>query len=166
MSAGVGGGQSVAICADISIDSDWVLSCVIVDGDPQSKSLEEMLHQLEGRVEKNFPHWVTAVIDSSLGQFGIVGELAVEEFMDKLKSAFVEILAAQTVMPSGTSRRVSESGPWDTSSVALGVAAGGSSTVSQVPTAFGDPWVMSTAGDVPVTPASGTTHGNHSQYHM
>ena len=84
----------------------------------------------------------------------------------RLKSAFVGVLASQTEMLSGSSRRVSESVPLDTSSVALGVAAGGSSTASYVPTAFGEPWVMSAVGDVLVASVSVAKPGNYSQDHM
>ena len=63
-----------------------------------------MLHQLESRIEENVRHWVKAVVDSSLGQLGTMGALAVEEFMVRLNLAFVEVLASQTVLTSDSSR--------------------------------------------------------------
>ena len=76
-------------------------------------------------------HCAKEVLDSSLGQLGTVGVLAVQDFMATLKSVFQKVLTSQSQMPSGSSRRVSEWGQIELDSIIMGAAASGSSTVSR-----------------------------------
>ena len=69
------------------------------------KSREDILQQLVKRMEDNVRHSVKAVLDSSLGQLGSVGVVAVKDFMAKMKSVFREVMAYQSQMPTGSSRR-------------------------------------------------------------
>ena len=72
-------------------------------------------------------HCAKEVLDSSLGQLGTVGVLAVQDFMAYLKSVFQKVLTSQSQMAS----RVSEWGQIELDSVIMGAAASGSSTVSR-----------------------------------
>ena len=72
-------------------------------------------------------HCAKEVLDSSLGQLGTVGVLAVQDSMAYLKSVFQKVLTSQSQVAS----RVSEWGQIELDSVIMGAAASGSSTVSR-----------------------------------
>ena len=75
--------------------------------------------------------------------------------MAKMKPVFREVIVSQSLMPSGSCRLVSESGPPDLCLVTLGMAASGSSKVSHVPTAFGNPGLVLATRDRLVAFSSG-----------
>ena len=144
-------------------DRSW---CHVSGDDRVASSFRGVMEQVEERLKQNVESWVKAALESSLGQIGTVGALSVEAFMDKLKDAF----AAAT---SGSSARsVLDSLPStsgvpapECASVAAGPVAGGSTSGSRVPSAFGDSVstaiVQEPAGLAPVEGKPGNYFQDH-----
>ena len=124
------------------------------------------MEQVEERLKQTIESWVKAALESSLGEIGTVGALSVEAFMDKLKNA----IAAATSVSSA--RSVLESLPSTSgvpapegASVVAGPVAGGSTSGSRVPSAFGDSAstavVQESAASVPVEGKPGNYFQDH-----
>ena len=147
------------------------LSAVLTDEDDSNEmSFEQLLDRIESRLGDKIGHWVKAVFDSSMGQLGTVGVLAVEEFFTKLKSVFQEALAAQATvfapLPDVAPRHSADLAPLDSSSVGFPAVRCSSGTGSIVPTVFGDAGSVSAVGDVVARTPAAVKPGNGLQDHM
>ena len=117
-------------------------------GGSREEPLQSVLPQVESSLEQDIKRWVSEAIAS--GREGLVGAIALEEFVEKMKAAFREVLAA-----SGPAPVVVSPNPPTLADSVVGVCAPGGSTVqvsgagsclpsesskagSLAPTAFGE----------------------------
>ena len=111
----------------------------IAGNDRGTSSLEGTVNQVEPLLEKSVKEWVKAAVESSLGESGTVGVMAVESFMVKMKEVFHEVLASHSPLPvavppvAGAGSVVLEAG-----SVRGDPNVGGSVAASRVPSGFGE----------------------------
>ena len=105
--------------------------------------------------EKKVSHVVKATVESSLGQLGTVGAMAIEDFVDRLKSFVGNVVNVEKVSSSST---VGGTGIVQTPVVvpptgSVTVCECGTDASSAMPSAFGDARSILTSG-VPATTAA------------
>ena len=137
-----------------------MISCILssrsylgmfTDAGVRANTVAGQFAELFTRVEHDIQQWVKAAVESSLGKLGTVGALAVEEFLDKMKSAVQELCqppvvpAVSDVLPRPPSVAGSIAG-------VEGFRTGGCSDVP--PTEFGERSVLGPSG-APSSSASG-----------
>ena len=143
-------------------------------------SLDAVMARMEGRLEKIVSEWVKAAMESSLGQLGTVGALAVESFWSKLKEAVKEATSVESlgldvaaVASSSSAAVVGAPVPGSSGSVVAGgsavtsgVPVSGSVAGSRVPSAFGDASSVQALEVPAVGAATVQKPGNYLQDHM
>ena len=89
-------------------------------------------------LEQDVSHWVKAAIDSSLGRLGVVGVMAVEDFMEKMKEVLREVVSSYSSLDSRKSV-LDELPVASTSGGPQSLSVSGSvGVLSSIPTLFGE----------------------------
>ena len=98
---------------------------------------------LEARLETDVNSWVKAAVESSMGQLGVVGAMAMDEFLQKLKDVIQEIVTPSAIS-AGTVSPLMEQSIGSAFGVRSSTTVSGSiDETSSVPTAFGEGVVAS-----------------------
>ena len=114
------------------------------------------------QLEQDVSHWVKAAIDSSLGRLGVVGVMAVEDFMEKMKEVLREVVSSYS--PLNSRKSVLDELPVaSTSGGPQSLSVSGSVGVqSSIPTLFGEGVVPSIQeGPLDVLSSSGKKPGKN-----
>ena len=130
-----------------------------IDASTSTEDLMTYWSSMGAQLEQDVSHWVKAAIDSSLRRLGVVGVMAVEDFMEKMKEVLREVVSSYSPLNSRTSV-LDELPVASTSGGPQSLSVSGSVGVqSSIPTLFGEGVIQE--GPLDVLSSSGKKPGKN-----